>query len=93
MFVQKIGLRRHSWKSYTYSRLFIKQFDRVVCEPPIGMRLGREDFESDSYMRFITYPQDRRMCFHSAWDQLNEEEWKLVASIQNGALIRELPTE
>lgn len=70
----------------------VKQFDRVVCEPPIGMRLGREDLESDSYMRFIYgIPRTGEWAFIQHGISSLKKNGKLVASIQNGALIRELP--
>ena len=70
----------------------VSQFDRVICEPPTGMRLGREELESDSYMRFIYgIPRTGEWAFIEHGISSLKKNGKLVSSIQNGSLIRELP--
>jgi len=70
----------------------VTQFDRVVCEPPTGMRLGREELESDSYMRFIYgIPRTGEWAFIEHGISSLNKDGKLVSSIRNIALMREVP--
>ncbi|HPD39223.1 MAG TPA: N-6 DNA methylase [Mesotoga infera] len=70
----------------------VTQFDRVICEPPTGMRLGREELESDGYMRFIYgIPRTGEWAFIEHGISSLKKNGKLVSSVQNGALIREVP--
>jgi len=65
------------------------KFDRVICEPPVGTRLSKNELVSDQYMRFvfgISSSSDWAFIEHGI-SALNDGG-KLVSSISNGPLYR-----